>query len=303
MRSRQSQRAGANMDVTEMRQFAAGEGFWRSSLARLRGKRTAVVCGWTIVLFAVLAIAAPLLTSADPTDTSLSNTFAGPSSAHFFGTDELGRDVFTRLLYGIRISLGVALVGSAMAIVVGSAVGLVAGYFGGWIDEVLMRFVDMLLAIPPLFLFILLGILVQPGVIMLATIIAFVFWTSTARLVRGEVLSIKQRDYILAARLIGARSPRIIFRHILPNTLSVIVVTVSLEMAQIILVEAALDFLGLGIRPPTPSLGNMLSNAQSYFSAAPLLVLVPGIAIFILVLAANLFGNELRDAFDPRLQR
>lgn len=283
--------------------LVTGDGFWSSSLRRLVGRRAAVVSIVAIVVFGILALVAPLFISGSPDETDLSNSFAGISSAHLLGTDELGRDVLTRLLYGTRISLGVSLAGVVIAVVVGTAVGLIAGYFGGWVDEILMRIVDMLLAIPPLFLFILLGILIRPGVITLGAIIAFIFWTSTARLVRGEVMSIKKRDYILAARVLGVHSNRLLFKHILPNVLAVVVVTASLAMAQIILVEASLDFLGLGIRPPTPSLGNMLSNAQDYFTTSPLLVLVPGGVIFILVLAANILGNEMRDAFDPRLHR
>lgn len=281
----------------------AGDGFWRSSLQRLLAKRVAVACLIVLVFFALLGFVGPLVIGADPTEADLGNAFAHPGAGHLLGTDELGRDVLARLLYGLRVSLGVALIGVAMAITLGTTVGLVAGYFGRWVDEVLMRFVDMLLSIPPVFLFILLGILVRPGVVLLAAIIALVFWTSTARLVRGEVLAVKQRDYALAAQLLGVSHRRMLFRHILPNVLSVVVVAATLEMAQIILVEAALDYLGLGIRPPLPSLGNMLSNAQNYFSIAPLLVIVPGVVIFALVLAVNLLGNAVRDAFDPRLHR
>jgi peptide/nickel transport system permease protein len=290
-------------EVDHSIELTAGDGFWRSSLRRLLGQRVAVASIAAIAIFAILALAAPLITSGSPDLTNLNSTFAPPSAAHWLGTDELGRDVLTRLLYGIRVSLGVALAGVIMALVVGTAVGLVSGYLGGWVDEILMRIVDMLLSIPPLFLFILLGILIQPGVIALGAIIAFIFWTSTARLVRGEVLSLKKRDYILSARLLGVRTTRLLFRHLLPNVLAVVVVTASLEMAQIILVEASLDYLGLGIRPPTPSLGNMLSDAQNYFTSSPLLVIAPGAVIFVLVLAATMLGNALRDAFDPRLHR
>jgi peptide/nickel transport system permease protein len=279
-----------------------GGGFWRASLRRLRANRLGMACGLVIVLIALAGIAAPLLTDMDPGRSDLSKTFLPPGGEHLLGTDDLGRDVFARLLYGTRISLGVALLAVVMALTVGTSVGLLAAFYGGWVDEVLMRFVDMLLAIPPVFLFILLGILIEPGVVTLAAIIAFVFWAPMSRLVRSEALSIKERDYVLAARLLGANDLRLLARHILPNVLPIIIVSASLAMAEVMLVEAALDFLGLGIHPPTPSWGNMLTNAQNYFGPAPLLVIIPGAVIFVAVLAANLFGNAVRDAFDPRLR-
>jgi peptide/nickel transport system permease protein len=280
----------------------ATNSYWLESFWRLASNRVGLACGLLILLFAAMGAAAPLLTHLSPTQTNLSDTFAHPGWKHLLGTDDLGRDVLSRLLYGTRVSLGVGLLAVAMSLTVGTAVGLAAAFYGGWVDEVLMRLVDMLLAIPPIFLFILLGILFQPGVLTLAAIIAFVFWGSMSRLVRSEALSVKQRDYVLAARLIGASDLRLLVFHLLPNVLPIIVISAALAMAQVILAEAALDFIGLGIHPPTPSWGNMLANAQYYFSAAPLLVVYPGVVIFAAVLAANLFGNAVRDAFDPRIR-
>ncbi|HEV2475533.1 MAG TPA: ABC transporter permease, partial [Candidatus Dormibacteraeota bacterium] len=197
---------------------------------------------------------------------------------------------------------GVAFLTVGIALSVGTAVGMGAGYYGGWIDDLLMRFVDMVLAIPAIFLFILMSILIHPTPITLAGIIASVGWGNVARLVRGEVLSVKQRDFILATRSIGARDFRMMVRHLLPNVLPVLIVAASLGVGQIILIEAALDFLGLGIQPPTPSWGNMLTNAESYFYHSAWLVYFPGIMIFVTVLASNVFGNAIRDAFDPRLK-
>ena len=185
---------------------------------------------------------------------------------------------------------------------IGTTVGLVAGFYGSWADDILMRVVDVFLAIPAIFLFILMSILFRPNAITLAAIIASVGWGGVARLVRGEVLSVKQRDFILATRSIGARDLRLIFRHLLPNVLPVLIVAASLGVGQIILIEAALDFLGLGIQPPTASWGNMLTNAESYFFHSGWLVVFPGVTIFVTVLASNLFGNAVRDAFDPRLK-
>lgn len=278
-------------------------GFWLESWRRLSTNRLGLACGLFVIFVAILGLAAPLLTHASATTTDLSHTFAGPSSRHLLGTDELGRDVLARLLYGTRVSLGVGALAVILSLTIGTTVGLVAAYYGGWVDEVLMRIVDMLLAIPPVFLFILLGILFQPGVVTLAGIIAFVFWGPMSRLVRSEALSVKHRDYVLAARLIGAGDIRVLIKHVLPNVLPIIVISSSLALAQVILAEAALDFLGLGIHPPTPSWGNMLANAQYDFSTAPMLVVYPGLVIFLVVLATTLFGNAVRDAFDPRLTR
>jgi peptide/nickel transport system permease protein len=196
----------------------------------------------------------------------------------------------------------VAFLTVGISLTLGTTVGLVTGYYGGWIDDILMRLVDVVLSIPAIFLFILMSILFRPNPVTLAMIIASVGWGGVARLVRGEVLSVKQRDFIMATRSIGARDVRLIVRHLLPNVLPVLIVAASLGVGQIILIEAALDFLGLGIQPPTASWGNMLTNAESYFFHSTWLVYFPGITIFITVLASNLFGNAIRDAFDPRLK-
>jgi len=254
----------------------------------------------------VIAVMAPLfsliLTHYQPQTINLDQTFMKPGSTHLLGSDELGRDTLTRLIWGARVSLGVAFLTVAMSLTLGTTVGMVAGYYGGWIDDVLMRLVDTVLAIPAIFLFILMSILFRPNAFTLAAIVASVGWGSVARLVRGEVLSVKQRDFILATRSIGARDTRLMLRHLLPNVLPVLIVAASLGVGQIILIEAALDFLGLGIQPPTPSWGNMLTNAQSYFFRSGFLVALPGITIFVTVLASNMFGNAIRDAFDPRLK-
>jgi peptide/nickel transport system permease protein len=259
-----------------------------------------------ILVLAVIAIAAPLfsqfLTHFDPTRQHLSDNFRAPGHPYLLGTDELGRDTLTRLIYGGRVTLGVAFLTVALSLTLGTTVGLVAGYYGRWLDDILMRVVDVFLAIPAIFLFILMSILFRPNAITLAAIIASVGWGGVARLVRGEVLSVKQRDFILATRSLGARDVRLIFRHLLPNVLPVLIVAASLGVGQIILIEAALDFLGLGIQPPTPSWGNMLTNAESYFFHSGWLVVFPGVTIFVTVLASNLFGNAVRDAFDPRLK-
>jgi peptide/nickel transport system permease protein len=282
------------------------QSYWNESWERLRANRIGMIAGLLILILAAIAAAAPLFSLAvthyQPFQLNLLETFQAPGHAHLLGTDELGRDTLTRLIYGGQVTLGVAFLTVALSLTLGTSVGLLTGYYGGWIDDVLMRVVDMVLSIPAIFLFILMSILFRPNAITLAAIIASVGWGSVARLVRGEVLSVKQRDFILATRSIGARDLRLIVRHLLPNVLPVLIVAASLGVGQIILIEAALDFLGLGIQPPTASWGNMLTNSESYFFHSIWLVIFPGITIFLTVLASNVFGNAVRDAFDPRLK-
>ena len=281
-------------------------GYWRASTARLAANRAGVAAAAFIVLVALVAISAPLIsrfvTHYDPSQQDLTEIFAPPTRQHWLGTDQLGRDTLTRLVWGARVSLGVAFLTVAIALALGTIVGLVAGYYRAWVDEVLMRFVDVLLAIPAIFLFIMLGMLLKPNAVMLAVIIASVSWVSVSRLVRAEVLSLRTRDFMLAARSLGASDARLMSRHLFPGVIPVMIVAASLSVGQIILIEAALDFLGLGIQLPTPSWGNMISAAQVYFLRASTLALFPGLTIFFTVLATNVAGNAIRDAFDPSLQ-
>jgi peptide/nickel transport system permease protein len=280
--------------------------YWSESWDRLRANRVGMLAGYLILLLALVAILAPLfsalVTHIDPTKQDLDSQFLPPGPQHWLGADETGRDTLTRLIWGARVSLGVGFLTVTIQIIVGGGVGLVAGFFSGWVDNLLMRIVDMVLAIPAIFLFILMAILFTPTAVTLSLIIASVGWGGVARLVRGEVLSVRGRDFMLATRSLGASNLRLILRHLLPNVLPVMIVAASLGVGAIILAEAALDFLGFGIHPPTPSWGNMLSNAQTYFAHSTWLVVFPGIMIFLTVLAANLFGNAVRDAFDPRLR-
>jgi len=282
------------------------QSYWNESWERLRENRIGIAAGLLILILAAIALAAPLfsqfLTHYQPERLDLLSTFRPPGRPHLLGTDELGRDTLTRLIYGGRVTIGIAFLTVAISLTLGTSVGLVAGYYGRWVDDILMRIVDVVLSIPAIFLFILMSILFRPNPVTLAMIIASVGWGGVARLARGEVLSVKQRDFIMATRSIGARDFRLIARHLLPNVLPVLIVAASLGVGQIILIEAALDFLGLGIQPPTASWGNMLTNAESYFFHSVWLVIFPGVTIFITVLASNIFGNAIRDAFDPRLK-
>jgi peptide/nickel transport system permease protein len=285
----------------------AGRSYWRAAFGRLQRNRIGMASGALLLFFVLIALTAPLIarfiTHTNYSSQDLANTFASPlSPGHILGTDDLGRDTLTRLLFGAQVSMGIGFLAVTVSLAIGAAVGLVAGYYGGLIDGVLMRFVDVILSIPSIFLFILMSILFKPSTITLALIIASVGWGSIARLVRGEVLSVRTRDFMVATRALGARDIRLIVRHLLPNVLHVLIVFGSLYLGSVILTEAALDFLGLGINPPIPSWGNMLTNSETFFFHSRWLVLWPGVTIFLAVLAANLFGNAVRDAFDPRLR-
>lgn len=273
---------------------------------RFRRNKLAILGITVMTIMIVLALGAGLIsqyiTGHAPSDQSLINSYA-PIGAedYYLGSDNLGRDVLTRLVYGARVSLGVAGLAIIGALTIGVTVGLMAGFYGRWIDSVLMRFVDIMLSIPPLFLLLLVATMFDLGPIQLAGIIAAVAWVTLSRLIRGEVISVKNRDYVDAARVVGSRDRRIIFRHILPNVLPVMIVWASLTVPALILVEASLSYLGLGVQPPTASWGNMLTTAQQVWARSTSLAILPGLAIYITVFAINLMGNGLRDALDPRL--
>ncbi len=281
------------------------QSYWRESWEQLRANRIGIFCGAVIVCLGVVAICAPLIsryiTHYGYGDQDLSSLFQPPGRAHWLGTDDIGRDTLTRLVYGSRISLTVGFLTVALSLTVGGTVGLVAGYSGGWLDNLLMRLVDMLLSIPSIFLFILVTSLLRPNAVTLSCLIALVGWGNVGRLVRAEALSLKNREFVIATRSIGASDLRVVLRHLLPNALPVMIVAASLAVGQIILIEAALSYLGLGIQPPVASWGNMLSNAQQYFYHSVWLAVLPGLCIFVTVLCTNIAGNAVRDAFDPRL--
>jgi peptide/nickel transport system permease protein len=285
--------------------------YWAESWERLRQNRVGILAGSVILTFGVIGLVAPLIsmyvTHYDPNRQVLLDQFEGISARHLLGTDELGRDLLTRLIYGARVSYLIGFLTVALSLTIGSTVGIVAGFYGGLVDRVLGRAVDMLLAVPTFYLLVLIAATHPFGLttnqpVPLAVVLALLGWGGTSRLVRGEVLSVKQRDFILATRSVGASGLRIMFRHVLPNVAAVMIIVASLGVGGVILAEAGLDFIGLGIVPPTPTWGNMLNNAQSYFYHSTLLVLAPGLMIFVAVLCFNLFGNAIRDALDPRLR-
>lgn len=280
---------------------------------RFRRDRLAMLGGATVIILVLAAIAAPLLsryvTGYSYEEIELGGILkpigykkSADLPVHVLGTDELGRDVLTRIIYGGRVSLYVSFLTVTISLTIGTVFGAVAGFYGGAIDNLLMRFVDIVYAIPSLFLLILIAVVFRPGVTGLAFVLASTSWMGVSRLVRGEFLTLKARDFVDAARVVGAGNARLIFRHILPNATSPIIVAATLAIGYVILTETALSFLGMGVQPPTPSWGNMLTNAQQYLYSAPHLIVIPGFFIFITVLAGNMMGNGLRDALDPRLR-
>ncbi|PIE31956.1 peptide ABC transporter permease [candidate division KSB3 bacterium] len=259
------------------------------------------VAGLLIMVIMVISVAfADVIMPFDPEEPDLFNMVANPSWPHVMGTDELGRDMLTRTLYGGRVSLIVGVFAMLIAVTLGTLVGAFAGYFGGIIDSVLMRFTDFTLAFPRIFVLILLAILLRPGIPTVVLVIGLLAWMPVARLVRGSFLEIRNRQFVEAAQAIGAGTGRIMFRHILPNALGPIIVAASLGVADAIISESGLSFLGLGIQPPTATWGNMLKNAIDQIFDAPWTAIVPGFMIFLTVLSINYIGDGLRDAFDPR---
>ncbi|MGZ4105892.1 MAG: ABC transporter permease, partial [Tumebacillaceae bacterium] len=226
-----------------------------------------------------------------------------PSAAHWLGTDDMGRDIFSRMIYGARVSLTVGVVSVLGTMVIGVTVGALAGYYGGWVDNLLMRFVDIMISFPSIFLLIAVVSILEPSMKNIIIVFAVLNWTSAARLVRGEFLSLKSREYVMAARTIGMSNTRIIFLHMLPNAIAPIIVAATLSIGNTILAESALSFLGIGIQPPMPSWGNMLQGAQdiSIMLDAPWYPIVPGLMILLTVVSINFIGDGLRDAFDPRM--
>jgi len=294
--------------------------YWGLVWSRFRLHRLAILSALILFLLALLALAAPLFEYAlgvSATQVNLFERLQAPSSQHWLGTDELGRDYLLRLLYGGQVSLLVGIVGAMSAACIGTVIGLLAGYLGGRLDMFLMRFTDGMIALPLLPLLIVLAALdleklglpsdwVQSehvSVYRIIVIVALFGWTTVARLVRGATLSLREREYVLASVGAGASSLWIMRVHILPNVMSPIVIATTLSIGNIILLESVLSFLGLGIQPPLPSWGNMLSNAQELIWSAPALAFYPGMMIFITVIAFNFLGDGLQDALDPRVRR
>jgi ABC-type dipeptide/oligopeptide/nickel transport system permease subunit len=268
----------------------------------LRRNPLALTGATVVALLVVLGIAGPWMAPHDPLIQDLGKSLEGPSAEHWFGTDSFGRDILSRVLYGARISLLVGVASQAIAFALGVLLGIVSGYYGGRVDNLVMRLADVTLAFPTLLLLIAITAAFRPSLVVVFVAIGIVGWAGLARLVRAQPLVVRELDFVQAGRALGLSDTRLISRHVLPNCLAPAVVAVTLGMASAILLEAALSFIGLGAQPPTPSWGSMISDGRDFLRTAPWISIFPGLAIGFVVLGFNLFGDGLRDAMDPRLR-
>jgi peptide/nickel transport system permease protein len=282
---------------------AAAPGIWADGLRRLLRSRTAVIGGSIVVAFVAVAALAPVLAPYEPLRGQLGARLLPPSAAHWLGTDELGRDILSRVLYGARLSLQIQVAAVGLALVVGLVLGTLAGYVGGWTDLLIMRAIDVLMAFPGIFLA--LAIIAALGTGLANVIIATAIYLvpQFARVVRGSILTLREKEFVEAARALGESDLTIILRYLLPNSLAPIIVQTSLRMATVLLTASGLSFLGLGVQPPSPEWGAMLSNSRAYMITAPHVATTPGVAIMLVVLGFNLLGDGLRDTLDPRLRQ
>lgn len=277
--------------------------YWHDAWRRLKGNKLAMAGLAVIIFIAVLAAAGPLFSPYSYSGQVLADANKAPSASHWFGTDNLGRDLFTRVLYGARISLSIGIVASLINLTIGVVYGGIAGYFGGRVDSVMMRFVDILYGIPLLLYVILLMVVLKPGLTNIFIALGLVYWLGMARIVRGQVLAIKEHEYVLAARLLGAAPWRIILRHLVPNSMGPIIVTLTLSIPEAIFTEAFLSFIGLGVSAPMASWGVLASEGLTGLRSYPFQLLYPALAISITMLAFNFLGDGLRDALDPRMRK
>ncbi|HSR33875.1 MAG TPA: oligopeptide ABC transporter permease [Anaerolineae bacterium] len=303
------QEAVASFDAGQMyrEEQTMAQMVWRA----YRRHKPAMVGTIIVLILALAAVFAPLLTPYDPEKTDLDHMLQPPSASHPMGTDELGRDLLTRILYGGRVSLSIGVMAMALAVLVGATIGGLSGFYGGWIDNILMRFTDMMLSFPQLFILIILAIALRDipiealrgtafaSVFSIVLVIAVLAWMQVARLVRASFLSLKEKEFTEASRCIGASNSRIMLRHLLPNAMSPIIVAATFRVATSIITESGLSYLGFGVQPPTPTWGNMLKNAQELMTRAPWTAIFPGLMIFVTVIAINFIGDGLRDALDP----
>ena len=283
-------------------------GLWTDAWRRFRRNRLAVASLAVVILLILAAIGAPLLERLgllqDPTAQDVVNSYRGMGTPHhIFGTDELGRDVFAKVVFGAQVSLAIGFLVQAIVLVIGGTVGLTAGYFGGWIDNLLMRFTDIMYAFPDLLFVLIIVAALGPSFLNIFVAIGLVNWVGLARLVRGQVLSIKEKEYVEAAHAAGSSPFKIIMKHLLPNALGPVIVVLTFGIPAAIFTEAVLDFLGVGLRPPTPSWGVMVFDGYAAADAYPYLVLVPCAVLSVCMLAFNFIGDGLRDALDPRMRR
>ena len=283
-------------------QSKSAESYWAVSWRIFRKNRLGMVCLVIVALLVLVAVFAPVIAPYDPYAQDLVNRLSHASSEHLLGTDELGRDILSRIIYGCRISLSVGVISQAIALLIGFFAGVVAGYFGGKVDMVISFVIQVFSSFPFLLFAIVIMFVLGPGLINLYVALGLLMWTTTARLVRGDVMRLKGSEYIQSCMLSGGSSWRIITKHLLPNCVSTLIVTSTLGIPNAIMSEASLSFLGLGVNPPTASWGAMISSSQAYIQVVPLYSIATGIAIIITVMAFNLLGDALRDALDPKMR-
>ena len=255
-----------------------------------------------IAIILISAVCAPIIATYDPTEIDAKSVLMGPSPRHLFGTDSLGRDIFSRMVYGSRISLSIGFIAVGIAVLIGIFFGSIAGYYGGKMDSVIMRFVDIMLCFPTFFLILAVVAVLEPSIFNIMIVIGATSWMGVARLIRAEVLTLKERDFVVASRVMGAGDFWIIARHLIPNAIGPVLVSATLGIGGAILVESALSFLGIGVQPPVPSWGNILMDGKSTLGVAWWLTIFPGVLIMLTVLAYNLLGEGLRDVLEPRLK-
>jgi oligopeptide transport system permease protein len=283
-------------------------GLWTDAWMRFRRNRLAVGSLAFVLLLITLAVIAPLLERfgllQDPTAQDVVSNYLGPGAAHhILGTDDLGRDVLSKVIFGSQVSLSIGILVQAIVLVIGGSIGLAAGYFGGWIDNALMRFTDIMYAFPDLLFVLIIVAALGPTLLNIFVAIGLVSWVGLARLVRGQVLSIKEKEFVEAARAAGSSPIKIILKHLLPNSLGPVIVSLTFGIPAAIFTEAILDFLGVGLRPPQPTWGVMVFEGYAAVDAYPYLVIIPCVALSMTMLAFNFIGDGLRDALDPRMRR
>lgn len=275
---------------------------WSMMLKRFKKNKRAMVGLWMVVVFVLVALSAPWIAPYDPYEQNMQQMLESPSLAHPFGTDEFGRDILSRIIYGAQISLMIGIVGVFIAVVLGVTLGTISGYFGGFLDSLIMRIMDIFMAFPSFLLALAIVSVLGPGMVNVMIAIGIFAVPNFARIARSAVIAVKNKEYIEAAEAMGASHTRIIFKHIIPNSLAPIIVLSTMRIATAILTAAGLSFLGMGAQPPTPEWGAMLSTGREYLRASPHVSTIPGLAIMFMVLSFNMLGDGLRDALDPKMK-
>ena len=275
---------------------------YRDAWNRLKKNKMAIASFFLLVIIALIAVFAPLIAPYDPYTQDLSRINEPPSSDHWFGTDDVGRDLFSRVVYGTRISMLVGVVCEAICVPIGVILGALAGYFGGWVDAVISRIIEIFASFPTILFAIAVMFILGPGIMNIFIAIGVIGWTGLARMIRGQIMQLKEKEFVEAARASGASNMKIIFRHLIPNCLSTIIVVITLDIPGDIMLESTLSFVGLGVQPPDPSWGSMISEGRKFIRQNVWYSFFPGLAIMLFVLAFNTLGDGVRDALDPKLK-